>query len=71
MAICDTTKVSQVAKSVWEGRVRKDVSEETLGPYDKSEKRLYTKERKNILNVERRKRRSKRICREAVEKRVH
>ena len=42
-----------------------------MGPHDKSEKRLYTKERKDILNIERRERRSKRICKGAVEKRVY
>ena len=42
-----------------------------MRPYNKSKRKLYTKERKNIFNVEGRERESKRIYRGAVEKRVY
>ena len=65
------TKVLQVAKSIQKDRVRKDTSEKTLGLCNKSERRLCTQERKDILDVEERERESERICGEAVEKRVY
>jgi len=42
-----------------------------LGLYNKSKRRLYTKEKKDIFNVEKSESESERICEGAVEKRVH
>ena len=38
---------------------------------NKSERRFYTKKKKNIFDIEKSKSESERICGEAVEKRVH
>jgi len=43
----------------------------TLGPCNKSERRFCAKKRKDILDVEKKERGGKRICRGTVEKRVH
>ena len=42
-----------------------------MRPYNKSEREFCAKERRDIFDVERRKRESKRICRGEVEERVY
>ena len=49
----------------------KNASKKTLGPCNKSERRFCAKKKKDISNVERRKREDKRICGGTVEERVY
>jgi len=45
----------EVEEGLWEKRIRKDASAKGLGSGDRVEGRVYTKERKGIFIVERRK----------------
>jgi len=58
-------------KGIWEEAIREDANEEGVGPCNRYERRVYTKERKDIPIVERRERGGKRICERAVVKGVY
>jgi len=60
-----------VAKSIWEGRIGKNANKKNMGPCNKSERRFCPKERKDIPDAKVRERRGARVCRRAVEERVH
>ena len=61
----------EVEKGVWKKRVRANASVKGLGPCDRIEKRVYTKERKGIFVVKRKKRESASIHGRSIAKRVH
>ena len=58
-------------KGVWEEAIREDADKEGMGPHDRCERRVHTKERKGIPVVERKERGGKRICERAVAKGVY
>ena len=58
-------------KSVWKEAIREDADKEGMGPHDRCERRVHTKERKGIPIIERKERGGKRICERAVVKRVY
>jgi len=58
-------------KGLWKKRVRKNASAKGLGSHNRVERGVYTKERKSIFIVERRKGGSTSICGRSVTKRVH
>jgi len=60
-----------VEKSLWEKGVGKNASAKGLGSRDRIERRVYTKERKGIFVVKRRKRGSASIRGGSIAKRVH
>ena len=66
-----TQKVLEVEKSIWKERVREDASTENLGSHHRIKGGVYTKERKGILIIERRKREGTDICGRLVEKRIY
>ena len=61
----------EVEKSIWKERVGEDASMENLGSYHRIKKGVYTKERKGILIIERRKRGGIDICGRPAEKRIY
>ena len=58
-------------KGIWEETVRKDADKKSVGLCDRSEGGVCTMKRKGIPAVERRERRSKRVCERTVVKRIH
>ena len=61
----------EVEKSIWKERVREDASMENLGSCHRIKGRVYTKERKGILAIKRRKRGGTDICGRPVEERIY
>ena len=58
-------------KGVWKEAIRENVDEEDMGSCDRCQGGVCTKKREGIPVVERRERRSERVCKRAVEKRIH
>jgi len=58
-------------KGVWKEAIREDTNEENIGSCDRCQESVYTKKREGIPVVERSERRSKRVCKKVVEKRIH
>ena len=58
-------------KSVWKETIREDANEESVGPHDRYEGRVCTKEGENVSIVEGEKRRGKRIHKRAAKKEIH
>ena len=66
-----TRKISQVDKDIWKEAVRKNANEETMRSCNRCQGGICTKKRKGIPIVERRERRSERVHKEAVAKRIY
>ena len=64
-------KVLEVEKSIWKERVGEDAGTENLGSHHRIKGGVYTKEKKGILIIERRKRGGTDICRRPVEERIY
>jgi len=64
-------KILEVEKSIWKERVGKDASTENLGSHHRIKEGVYTKERKGILIIERRKKGGTDICGRPVEERIY
>jgi len=58
-------------KSVWKETIREDADEESIGPHNRCEGRVCTKEGKGVSIVEEEKRRGKRIHKRAAKKEIH
>jgi len=58
-------------KGVWKEAIREDVGEEDMGSCDRYQGGVHTKKREDIPIVERSERRSERVYKRAVEKRIH
>jgi len=58
-------------KGVWKEVIREDADKEDMGSCDRCQERVRTKKMEGIPIVERRERRSERVCKKAVEKRIH
>jgi len=61
----------EVEESLWEKRIRKNASVKSLGPCNRVERRIYTKERKGVFIIQREKGESASICERSTAKRVH
>ena len=61
----------KVEKSLWKKRVRKNASVKSLGPCNRGERRIYTKERKGVFIIQRGKGGSASIHGRSTAKRVH
>ena len=66
-----TKEVLEVEEGVWEGRVRENASKEVLGPCNRTQKRVYTKERKGVFTVKGQEGGSTGICGGSVEEGLH
>ena len=64
-------QVSQVDKSIQKEAIGEDADEEDMRSCNRCEGGVCTEKREGISIVEREKRRSKRICKGAVEKRIY
>jgi len=60
-----------VKESLWEKRIRKNASAKGLGSCDRVERRVYTKERKGVFIVKRRKGGSASVRGRSTAERVH
>ena len=58
-------------KGVWEEAVREDADKEAIGPCDRCEGRVCTKEREDVPIVKRGERGGERICEGAVKEGLH
>ena len=58
-------------KSIWEETIREDADEEGIGPHNRCEGRICTKEGEGVFAVKRGKRGGERICKRAAEERIH
>ena len=66
-----TKKILEMEESIWEERVRKNVSVKGLGPRNWVEGRVYTEERKGVFIIKREKGGSTSIHRGPTKKRVY
>jgi len=61
----------EVEKGIWKKGGGKNANAKDLGPHHRIERRVLTKEEKDVLIVERRKGRSTSVYRGPVEERIH
>ena len=64
-------KFYKTDKSIWEEAIREDTNKEGVGSCNRCKEDVCTKKREDISIVKRGKRRSKRICKGAIEKRIY
>jgi len=60
-----------VEESLWESRIRKDASEEAIGPCNRAKERVCAKKGKGVLTIKRGERGGTGLCGRSIEEELH